>query len=105
MRSVTVELCGETLRLPVTFEAGEALAKAGHDPLEAALGKPVVAATAVITILHTAALLAGSKLTRKQIGEYVVEAGVLTFLRAVNEYLALFLDAAPEHPVSGNGAE
>lgn len=102
MRSVTVELCGETLQLPVTFEAGEALAKAGFDPLEAALGKPVRTAGAVISILHIGAGQAKSKLSRKQIGEFVVEAGVINWLKPVNEYLAEFLNAGPEHPVSSD---
>ena len=103
-RTHTVELCGETLHFPVTFEAGERLANAGYDPLEAALGKPIKTARAIIAILHVGAQCAGSKLTRQKIGEHVFDRGAINFLADVNEYLALFVDQAPEHPVSsGNG--
>lgn len=99
MRSFSVELCGESLELPVTWEVGEALAKAGFDPLEIVVtavdGAAVRTSAAVITILHAGAKAAGSKLTRAQIGE-AAYGNLLPHLTMASDYVAAFLHPPAE---------
>lgn len=101
MRSVTVEIAGESIDLPVNFKAGEALANAGVDPLKVALNAASgtgMSSIDVITVLVVGAKAAGSKLTRDQIGNAVYEDGVVAHLRVVNEYLSEFVNKKPEYP-------
>lgn len=91
-RSKQLEICGETLSLPVNYAAAEALADAGFDPLEVALAKPIKTLGAIVAVLHTGVKASGSKLTREDVGRAVAEAGALAYVRTANDYLAAFLE-------------
>jgi hypothetical protein len=102
MRTVTLELAGETLEMPVSFAAGSALSKAGIDPLQLALKHDIRASmtsAAVIRVLYIGAEAAGSKLTLEEVGSAVYEVGAIEFLPVAIDYLTAFCAAAPEHPV------
>jgi hypothetical protein len=105
VRTVTLKICGEDLELPVSFEAGEQLEKAGYDPLRTALktrrGDFVMSAGGVITVLYIGAREAGSKLKRKDVGQAVFDAGANAYLGVAIDYLAAFVEAEPEFPVPG----
>lgn len=102
MRHVPLNICGESLQLPVSFEAGERLERAGYDPLVSAFksrGGNHLSSQGVITVLWIGAVAAGSKLTRPQIGQAVYDAGTNKFLGDAVDYLAAFVEAEPEYPV------
>lgn len=104
MRTVTVEICGETIDMPVSFAAGCALADAGCDPLVVAMQSgrgSSLTSVDVAKIIHVGAKQAGSKLTLEQIGEEVFRSGILPYLKPATEYIAAFVTASPEHPVKG----
>jgi hypothetical protein len=111
MRTVSVKICGEELELPVSWQAGEQLEKAGYDPLRTGLkmrrGDFVWSAMAVVTVLYVGARAAGSKLKREQVGQAVFDAGVNAYLGTASDYLAEFVEAEPEFPIPGgaNGAD
>ena len=102
MRSITVELCGETLHLPVNYSAGSKLSAAGHDPFAVSLNKfSALTGEGAIRILHVGASEAGSKLTVDQIGNYVYEKGIAVYVNHAAKYILSFVTATTEHPVSG----
>ena len=102
MRTVTVELCGETLQLPVNYAAGSALSAAGFDPFAASVKRfEDFTGDAAIRILHIGASAAGYKLTLKQVGECVYERGVSVYVNEAAKYLLAFVTATTEHPVPG----
>lgn len=103
MRTVPLEICGESIEMPVSFTAGEKLERAGYDPLKTALrtnrGEQTMTSQGVITVLHIGAREAGSKLKREQIGQAVFDDGVMKWLGKAVDYMAAFVTAGPEHPV------
>lgn len=102
MRHVPLTICGEALQLPISFEAGEKLERAGYDPLLSAFKSRAgmqLSSQGVITVLWIGAVSAGSKLTRSQIGQAVYDAGTNKFLGHAVDYLAAFVEAEPEFPV------
>ena len=102
MRSVTVELCGETLHFPVNYSAGSKLSAAGHDPFAVSLNKfSALTGEGAIRILQVGASEAGSKLTVEQIGNYVYEHGIATYVNEAAKYILAFITAKTEHPVPG----
>lgn len=116
MRSVTLEICGETVEMPVTFEAGMSLEKVGFDPLQFALKVSQVrndtaslmlllTSGGIVQILHCGTRASGSKLRKEQIGAAVYEAGIVEYLSKATEYLSAFTSAQPEHPVNVSGED
>lgn len=107
MRSVTVEIDGQSIDMPVSYAAGTALAKAGFDPLAMAIkasnGESSLDSLGVIEILYLGVKHAGEKLTREQVGNAVYEGGVGAFAGVATGYLAAFVTAGPEHPVKAPG--
>lgn len=108
MKTVTLEICGETIEMPVGFITGTALAKAGVDPLQFALRvdrNSSLTSESMIKVLHIGARAGGSKLTLEQIGTAVYDAGALDWVPVTIEYLSAFCSAAPEHPVKQDPKE
>lgn len=106
MRHVPLKICGEELDLPISFEAGEKLEKAGYDPLRTALrqnrGEIALSSQGVIVVLAIGAKCAGSKLKREEIGQAVFDAGVNAYLGVAIDYLAAFVMAEPEFPIAAD---
>ena len=123
MRSITVDLCDKSIRLPVSYSAGSQLSAAGHDPfavfgrvfgsvlsnskddLESALSAAFqnMRAQDAIEILHAGAVAAGADLTIEQVGDYVYAQGVAKYVGAAGRYILAFNTATTEHPVPGEG--
>jgi hypothetical protein len=118
VRHVELEICGESVQMPVNFEAGEALEKAGVDPYviavktwslidpkTGAMREMPLTSRQVIEVLYIGTRQAGSKLTRKQIGDSVYASDMMKWLSAASDYLAAFTKAGPEYPVKDSGEE
>lgn len=104
MRSVTVEIAGESIDLPVTYAAGSTLSKAGFDPFKLATTKfESMTGDDAIRILHIGAKASGSKLKHEQIGEAAYTDGISQYVTAAAKYLVAFVVAETEFPVSGEG--
>lgn len=108
LRTVSVEIAGESFDMPVSYQAGQQLEAAGYDPLNMAIrarrvaeagGAYPLTAGGVITVLAIGVKAAKSKLTREQLGQAVYTAGVMAYLATAMDYLAAFVTAEPEFPV------
>lgn len=108
-RTLPLKLNGTTYNMPVTYKASKEIAEKVGDPLrmavEANAGKLQWNQEQIITILHIGATNAGCSLDRDQVGEYVVEHGLVQSSIIAAEYIGLMVGGGPERPVTGGASK
>lgn len=98
---VPVELGGQTWHMPVSYKASRMIAEQVCDPLAVAMeayksGAVNLTTEQVVSILHIGVSLAGCGLPRDEIGEKIIELGMVVAVGTVGEYLGALVSGSPE---------
>lgn len=108
MKSVDVEIGGQKWAMPVCYAASREIAEAVDDPLsmayKAAGGSLDMTTTTVVDILAIGLKHAGCGWTTDQIGEHVIDGGVINYAQTVGEYISALVSGGPSKPTKSSGA-
>lgn len=98
-RTVEVVINGTAYHMPVSYRASKEIAEAVGDPLKFAMdahkGQLNLTVDEVVRVVSIGCKNAGCSLPMDQIGEAVVEGGVLDYLKIAVEYITAFCSSGP----------
>lgn len=101
-RTVEAVINGTAYHMPASYKASKEIAEKVGDPLKLAVsahanqGAVSMSVDDVVNIVAIGCKHAGCSLPVDQIGEFIVEAGVMTYLPVVGEYLLSICTGGPE---------
>lgn len=102
-RYVECVVDGQTWRMPVNYRAAMQIARTVGDPLQmvqkAARGQLTWSMSDVVSIIEAGLAAAGCSLTKEQVGEAVVNAGVNAFIEPASAYISSLVSGGPERPL------
>ena len=100
-KAVEVTLNGTVWRMPASYKASKEVAERVGDPLQMALrahatGTVDMTTEQVVDIIAIGVRHAGCSLVRDDIGEAIIDGGLVEYVRAAGEYIGAFVAGGPE---------
>ena len=106
-KTVSIKLGGKTWAMPANYRASKQLADLGIDPLKIAMDASVnkgmveLGQERVITIVHVGITEAGGELDRDEVGELLMDYGIVRAYEMAGRYLTAMVVGGPERPEAG----
>lgn len=110
-RTVEAVINGTAYHMPASYKASKEIAEKVGDPLKLAMAAHVnkgavsMSVEDVVNIVSIGCKHAGCSLPVDAIGEHIVEAGVMTYLPVVGDYLLAICTGGPEGGTASKKAQ